>query len=144
MKTYGFNLFLITSFSYLLPLSAAEYAKVETKMDTSEAPKFLYKLLSIQDWADSRQKNFVQLSQVDHLFVHLATENQLEKVTEKFWATIPQYVILKLETSQLAGRLVYEANPGSTNKYYHLYDGAIPLKSIVEVQLVTTNKKEFS
>ena len=144
MKSYGFNLFLITSFSYLLPLSAAEYAKVETKMGTIEAPKFLYKLLSIQDWADSRQKNFVQLSQVDHPFVHLATENQLEKVAEKFWATIPQYVILKLETSQLAGRLVYEANPAGTNKYYHLYDGAIPLKSIVEVQLVTTNKKEFS
>lgn len=48
-----------------------------------------------------------------------------------------EVVLLKLETAKLRGRLVYEVNPGGTTKYYHLYEGSIPLEAVVEATEVS-------
>jgi uncharacterized protein (DUF952 family) len=69
---------------------------------------------------------------LDDRFIHLATEGQIPKVLEKFWGD-RDCLILKLQSDQLKGRLVLEANPGGTHKYYHLYDGTIPMTAVIEV-----------
>ena len=94
-------------------------------------PAFLYKVLSVEDWTKSRET--VHLSSMDEEFVHFSTENQLPAILAKYWADVSHYVVLKVETSQLSGNLEFETNPGGTNRYYHLYNGNIPLSSIVEV-----------
>jgi uncharacterized protein (DUF952 family) len=103
-------------------------------------PSFLYKVLTSEDWKKSQSQNSVILSKDDQDFIHLATEEQLPRITGKYWSKVPEYVVLKLDTNQLSGRLVYEVNPGGENKYYHLYQGSIPLKAVLEAIVVNSKK----
>jgi len=102
--------------------------KVEVIME--EGPSFLYKVLSVDDWGKS--SGTVHLPSTDADFIHLSTEDQLDRIIEKYWAGSSEYVVLKIETTKLSGKLVLEANPGGMNKYYHLYNGSIPLSAVVE------------
>lgn len=101
-----------------------------------EPPRYLYKILSLQNWEASQGKKTLVLSSEDDAFIHLATEEQLPRIAEKFWSQVPEYVILTLETKRLEGNLVLEANPGGTTKYYHLYKGAIPLTAVTESKII--------
>jgi uncharacterized protein (DUF952 family) len=136
-------------FLHLLTLTAAllstsgivpnEISATQGEMMTtekSEAPTILYKVISEKQWADSQQNNVVTLSEMDDAFIHLANEDQLEKIIDKFWGHIPKFVVLKLQTNKLEGEMVYEANPGGTTKYYHLYQGVIPVSSVIEVKVI--------
>lgn len=105
--------------------------KLEVTME--ENPIYLYKVLSMDDW--SKTCETVHLSSMDADFIHLSTEDQLDKIIEKYWAGVSEYIVLKIETAKLPGKLVLEANPGGTNKYYHLYNGSIPLSAIVESKI---------
>lgn len=97
--------------------------------------EYLYKIVSPEAWERSQGKKEVERSYVDDLFIHLSTQEQLSHVVKKFWAG-EDYVILKLKTDKLVGRLVFETNPGGTNRYYHLYDGFIPLEAVQEASVV--------
>jgi uncharacterized protein (DUF952 family) len=125
-------------FFYLMLLPFISLFGVD--MDQNRPPPFLYKILSVSNWQASQGKTALQLSQDDAQFIHLAMESQVERIAQKYWADAPRYVVLKLETSKLQGRLVLEANPGGETKYYHLYQGSIPLKAVVEA-LIVENKK---
>lgn len=103
---------------------------IQVEEMTEKRPTYLYKVLSMDDWAKSCKT--VHLSSMDADFIHFSTEEQLDKIIEKYWADASEYVVLKIETAKLSGNLVLEANPGGTNKYYHLYNGAIPLIAIME------------
>ncbi len=101
-----------------------------------ETPQYLYKILSPANWNASQKRSSLVLSPDDDLFIHFSKEDQLERITTKYWANT-SYVLLKIETSKLPGTLVFEANAGgSSAKYYHLYDGSIPLSAVVEQKTV--------
>lgn len=95
-------------------------------------PPFLYKILSIDDWTSSQSLKSVRLPAADRDFIHLSTEDQLERIISKYWNDQPEFIVLKLDTSKLPGKLVFEANPGGTSKYYHLYNGSVSLDAVVE------------
>lgn len=99
---------------------------------STEVPAYLYKVISIKNWENSQDQACVVLSAEDDAFIHFATLEQLERITNKYWANIPSFVILKIETAKLPGELLLEANLGGENKYYHLYKGGIPLEAVVE------------
>ncbi len=44
-----------------------------------ERPKYLYKILSLDDWRASDNKTTIHLSSFDKDFIHLATEDQLPR-----------------------------------------------------------------
>ncbi len=100
---------------------------------TEKRPIYLYKVLSMVDWAKSCKT--IHLSSMDVDFIHLSTEEQLDKIIKKYWSGASEYIVLKIETAKLSGNLVLEVNPGGTNKYYHLYNGSIPLNAIVELKV---------
>lgn len=106
-------------------------------------PPFLYKILSLENWQASQGKPQVRLADDDANFIHLSTEDQLERILKKYWSCYRSFVQLKVDTAKLLGRIVYEANPGGANKYYHLYDGAIPLTSIIEVKILTNTFEDL-
>jgi uncharacterized protein (DUF952 family) len=110
-------------------------------MNQEPSPQFLYKVLTMEHWDMSQAQGALVLSQGDEAFIHLSREDQVGRITGKYWAHVPEYVILKLDVSSLQGRLVFEANPGGENKYYHLYDGAIPLNAVVDVQIMRQQVK---
>lgn len=95
-------------------------------------PQYLYKIVSKEEWQQSQLRNSVVLSPKDQAFIHLAKEDQVASIVQKFWKN-KEFFILKLSTNKLIGRLVYESNPGGTTLYYHLYDGRIPLEAVENV-----------
>ncbi len=119
-------------------LSMCGHSNEELKMveqsQIQEQPEFLYKIVSSEDWQKSLSQKEIVNSAMDKDFIHLATEEQLPRIAEKFWKD-KDYIILKLITNKLVGRLIYEANPNGATKFYHLYEGTIPLKSVVDVIL---------
>jgi uncharacterized protein (DUF952 family) len=82
----------------------------------NQTPQYLYKIVSPEEWQESLLKKQVVPSLLDKDFFHLATENQLPHIAQKFWNG-KNYMILKLDSKKLMGRLVYETNPGGTNLY---------------------------
>jgi peptide deformylase len=105
------------------------------QINTSETPTFLYKILSFPHWQASLGRKVVITAAEDDAFIHFSTEEQVERIVQKYWADAPQYVVLKIDAEQLKGRLEYEANPGGFSKYYHLYDGFIPIQAIMEAKI---------
>jgi uncharacterized protein (DUF952 family) len=94
--------------------------------------QYLYKIVSPEEWGSSQGERHLVISAFDKAFIHLATEDQLSRIVEKFWNG-KSYLVLKLDPQKLIGRLVHEANPGGTSKYYHLYDGSIPMDAVVDL-----------
>ena len=99
-------------------------------------PKHLYKIVSLEDWNQSAPQPHLVLSPMDKNFIHLSTKKQLDGIIKKFWSTVAKFVVLTVDSSKLPGRLVFEANPGGSNKYYHLYEGSIPQESILKAQSI--------
>jgi uncharacterized protein (DUF952 family) len=100
-----------------------------TDLDT---PTFLYKIVSPNDWTDSQDEPTLVLSEDDEAFIHLSTQDQLDRILNKYWAG-SSAIVLKVDVSKLEGDLVYEVNEGGSTKYYHLYNGEIPHNAVVEV-----------
>lgn len=70
------------------------------------------------------------LSDVDNEFIHFSTMEQVLKVIGKFCPN-ESVMILYIDPTLLPGELILEANPGgSGEKYYHLYNGSIPMNTV--------------
>ena len=108
----------ILALTALMNLSGALTNEISTTQGEIMATEFhevsqvLYKVISEKQWADSQQNKVVTLSDMDEGFIHLAKEDQLERIIDKFWDNIPKFVVLKLQTDKLEGKMIYEANPG--------------------------------
>lgn len=136
MKIKNMNLLFILTFFTLLSFSetarANDLNRGNQVTTETRAPKYLYKVVSPADWQKSQEQKVIQTSSIDDTFIHLAKEDQVPHIVQKFWNN-KDYVVLKLDTKKLVGRLVYENNPGGTTLYYHLYEGKIPLDAVVDV-----------
>lgn len=133
-KIFYFCLISTTAFSYGTPKEIMSSSNQE-----ENTPTFLYKILSIENWQKSQNLGTMKLSEDDAAFIHFSKEDQLERITSKYWAHIPKYVICKIEVSKLPGKLCFETNPGGSAKYYHLYNGSIPMDAVTEVQIMESH-----
>lgn len=95
---------------------------------------YLYKILSEEDWKDSQGQDRLILPQADEAFIHFSTQDQFDRILNKYWSHTSHFVIVQIEADKLPGRLVLEKNPGGTEPYYHLYEGWIPLNTIAHCQ----------
>lgn len=129
------TLFLMCLFR-VLSLHADQQLPPQQSLENKMTPQYLYKVLSTKDWKKSQSMEVVKLTDADRDFIHLAREDQLDRIVEKYWDKVPEYVVLKIDTKKLPGKLGFEANPGGENKYYHLYGGSIPLKAVVESKTI--------
>ena len=105
-----------------------------------ETPKFLYKVLSAEDWNESQKTKTVKLPSADSEFIHLSKFDQLDRILIKYWADVPEFVVLKIDSTKLSGKLVFETNPGGIHKYYHLYNGQIPLDAVVDAKIFKSSQ----
>lgn len=109
---------------------------VKTGTPDKGTPPYLYKIVTLDNWTKSRSQKHLILSEMDKEFIHLATHDQYPRIAEKFFKGFSEYVLLKVDTKKMKGRLILETNPGGTTKYYHLYDGTIPITAIKEFLVV--------
>ena len=119
---------------FLMDVSTVAACINENGRSMEEHPKYLYKILSLDDWKKGGDN--MHLSLGDSEFIHFSTEEQLPKIIDKYWRDVLEFMILKVDTHKLAGNLVFEANPGGTTKYYHLYQGYIPRNAVVEATTI--------
>ena len=117
----GIACLFITSYSFTTEKPLSKKRNEITSEIVEETPQYLYKIVSLTNWDASQKRDCVVLAPNDDVFIHFSKEDQVEKITTKYWADTP-YVLLKIETSKLPGTLVFEANPGGSAKYYHLYN----------------------
>lgn len=95
-------------------------------------PDLLCKILSKSTWEKSQGQDRVGSSPMDEDsgFVHFSTKDQVFKTLQKFYPG-EEKVVLLINPEKLEGDLRFETNPGGVNQYYHLYDGYIPMESVV-------------
>lgn len=130
-----FIMFLMCLFG-MISIHANQQLSLQKNLENEMTPQYLYKVLSVEDWQKSQSMGSVKLAVADEDFIHLAREDQLNRIVEKYWDKIPEYVVIKIESTKLSGKLVFETNPGGENKYYHLYNGSIPLKAVIEAKII--------
>ena len=107
------------------------------KHQPTETPKHLYKVLALDLWQASENKQSVLLSPEDAPFIRFQKEDELGRLLH-YWAKLNvAHVILKIKANKLQGRLVFEAKLGGSTKQYHLYDGCIPMNAIIESKVVS-------
>jgi len=102
-------------------------SQIDTQVD-------LYKILTEENWEASQREEFLVLPAEDAAFIHFAKKDQLERIVSKYWIDVKAYVVLKIDSSQLIGRLVLEANRLGGDLYYHLYEGKIPLGAVMGIE----------
>ena len=103
--------------------------------EQNSTPEHLYKVISLEGWRESLLRNQIVATPIDKDFVHLAKEDQVEYVVHKFWNNA-DHIVLKLASKKLIGHLICEYNSAKTSKFYHLYNGSMPLESVVDVSIV--------
>lgn len=130
-KIYWLTILIITIILFSLTLAKC----------INKTPAYLYKIISVENWEQSKDQDRLKLSQMDNNFIHFSTEKQLDRIINKFWKNEPRFFVLKINIKQLPGKLIFESNPGGTSKYYHLYDGFIPTDSVVLNSKVTKQKE---
>lgn len=125
--------------SLLLLLCFFSPTLIKAEGEPNMPPKYLYKVLLPNDWEESKNLPNVKLGSFDREFIHFSTEEQLNKIIEKYFKDAKKVIILKIETDKLSGKLIFEVNPGGSTKYYHLYQGSIPKESIFETKELIKN-----
>jgi uncharacterized protein (DUF952 family) len=91
----------------------------------------LYKIVSKREYEASQSEPNLRLPPIDTTFIHLAMQDQVERVLGKFWPDRDDALVLTVDPAKLNGRLVKEKNPGGSAEYWHLYDGFIPRAAVV-------------
>jgi uncharacterized protein (DUF952 family) len=113
----------------------------ERSLMHTSLPSCIYKIVTKSAWDESASLGHVKLPSADEHFIHFSMEEQLERILSKYWSGVSEYVILKIDPTRLPGRLIFEANPGGSAKYYHLYEGSIPLQAVIDVSLKSASHK---
>lgn len=117
----------------VLGAASAFYLKYLGKSST-KVPAKLYKITTVDLWAQSKNGDRLVLAELDKSgFIHLAEEQDVERISKKFFPNEKKLAVLELDPKLLVGRIVFETNPGGSQKYYHLYDGYIPIQAISKV-----------
>lgn len=62
-------------------------------------------------------------------FIHCSLSRQLERSLNKFYAEIPEVLVLRIDPSKLSHRLLYE--PADNDRFPHVY-GTINLDAVIE------------
>ena len=77
----------------MLSLHADQHLGSQQYLESTMDPKYLYKVLSVENWKKSQIMAVVKLTDADHDFIHLAREGQLDRILKKYWDTVPEYVV---------------------------------------------------
>ncbi len=97
-----------------------------------QTPKHLYKIVSMDQWEQSKNKNNLILSDMDKDFIHFSTNaDQVNYVVNKYWKNKP-YILLTIDTQKTPGAYKLEWNSKKTDQFWHLYNGGLPHSAIVE------------
>jgi uncharacterized protein (DUF952 family) len=85
------------------------------------------------EWSQQREQPvFASNTLGPEGFIHCCTPNQLKGVLERYFANVPDLLLLHIDESMITARLKYEAATGG-ELFPHVY-GAIDKQAILRVE----------
>lgn len=101
----------------------------------------LFKLLPAQEWRDAEATGLFTGSAVDVAdgFIHFSTAEQLAETAQKYFAGLPDIVLLTVDAAALGEALRWEPSRGGS-LFPHLY-GALLREAIVKVESFDTGAR---
>lgn len=102
-------------------------------MQEMPLPRYLYKIVTLENWKASQGKDTVVLETEDDNLISFVKKEELHHM-EKRYASHGSHVILKVETCKLPGTLSYKGN--AMEKYYYLHDSTIPMDAVAETEII--------
>lgn len=106
------------------------------KKETTPAPKHLFKVVALTQWQASAAQKTVILDPQDIPVIRFLKEDEVSRLLHYWDRTKEPHVLLKIKTGKLPGTLIFEAKLGGSTKYYHLYNGSIPLSAVAEHKII--------
>lgn len=80
----------------------------------------IYHIVLPEDWAAFDTELYVARSLETEGFIHCSFEDQIDGVTERYYAGVGEVVVLTIDTERLMSRVVNE--PSTANEIYpHIY-----------------------
>ena len=93
----------------------------------------IYHVVSKANWQKlENEAEYVADSLASEGFIHCSTETQTAGVLERYYAHVPNLLLLHIEEQYLRSELKYEPAPNSGELFPHVF-GPINRDSIVEV-----------
>ena len=97
---------------------------------------YIYHIVLPQVWKTAQHETlYAADSLANEGFIHCSYEEQLDGVVERYYSSVPEVVILKLEIGKLTSKLVSEPSTGG-EIYPHIY-GPINLDAVVNAEART-------
>ncbi|MCX5742728.1 MAG: DUF952 domain-containing protein [Proteobacteria bacterium] len=94
----------------------------------------LFHLMTRAAWELAQRAGVYRAASLDvEGFIHLSTADQWPRTRQRFYADVPELVLLELDPTRLAAEVRYE--PAHGEDFPHLY-GALELAAVVRVTIL--------
>jgi len=99
--------------------------------------RYIYKVLTLDQWASFQAQNWFTGSSVDLLdgYIHMSCVPQLKETMDKWYADQRQVALLKIDASLIEIDLKYEVSRGGA-EFPHLF-ADLPIAAVGQVWLVS-------
>lgn len=106
-------------------------------MTESNRDQYIYKVLTLDQWAEFQSKKVFTGSAVDLKdgFIHMSCGPQLKETMDKWYSEYAQVAILKISAEKIAKHLKYEISRGGA-EFPHLF-AELPIAAVVQQWLVS-------
>jgi uncharacterized protein (DUF952 family) len=114
--------------------------------DMRPRPGYLYKLLSKSQWESVQKNSFLarfcgELDKRDS-YIHLSTASQAQYISNKYFKSVSDGVLLKIDYAKIKKYVKWEAN-SKEEIFPHVY-GAIPMDAVIKVYEINMATFDFS
>lgn len=99
---------------------------------TADQPRYLYKVVSLEDWNTSQNSDLLRLSKPD---VMLLKVDQLENTIIRDWNSASEVIIVEIDVDKLKEPVLAEKDKAGKPISYQ-YSATIPLSAISEPRIV--------
>jgi uncharacterized protein (DUF952 family) len=113
---------------------------LEVSMSERKRDRFVYKVLTQEQWAQFQSEDIFRGSPVDleDGYIHLSCLSQLTETLDKWYAQYSVVALLEIETAEIEADLKYEVSRGGED-FPHLF-ADLPFTAVGRVWLVSPDQ----
>ncbi len=114
-------------------------------MPKPKIPKYLYQVIPLLDWNETKNRKSFNIKQKDNI-LHLLTKKQFDDIQKSIYG-LPNLLIITINTQKLP--VAYESGSKCKKnlyyghhqkKHYHIHKNAITLNTIEKIDLIETHQ----
>ena len=106
-----------------------------------EQPKYLYKILTREEWINNKSILIGSSLDIKDGFIHLSTAKQAKKIANKYFPGMSDGYLLQILYSKIKSSIKWEAN--SKGELFAHYYGEIPVDNILAATPLSVETFDF-